>query len=162
MLVTHVTVHAQIIVFAGKARNKVFFRKALDTTVASARWFIIAFSRLLLIGISSRYILSVFSLDLGRDALGGAVNDITILYEALHHPVAGTWAVDASVDTSRAKIIVATVADTTVEVLVFHGMVAVIAVHYPRGANVVRLGSERKTGIVVSLRRVVEEAWFCY
>jgi hypothetical protein len=99
---------------------------------------------LLLVSISPRNFLGLFSLDLGWDTLGGAVDDGAVLDGALHHPVASTWAVDTIVDTARAKIVIATVTDAAVEMIVFHGMVAVVAIHHP-GSAYARLGPEGKS-----------------
>jgi hypothetical protein len=71
--------------------------------------------------------------------------------------VAGSRAVDAGIYTGWAKIVVAAVADAAVEMLVFHGVIAVVAVHNPRGGA--RLGSKCEIGIVRVIREIVEEAW---
>jgi hypothetical protein len=55
---------------------------------------------------------------------------------------------NASIDTCWAKIVVATIADAAMVVLVLHGMIAVVAVHHPRGAHVVRLGAECEISII--------------
>ena len=64
------------------------------------------------------------------------------------------------VDTSRAKIVIATIAYAAMEVLVLHGLVAVVAIDNPRGAYIARLGAERKTRVIVGSCKVVEEV--CY
>jgi hypothetical protein len=101
---------------------------------------------LLLVSISSRNFLSLFSLNLGWDALGGAVHDGAVLDGALHHPVTGTWAVDTTIDTRRAEIVITAVTDAAVEMVVFHGMVTVVAIHHPGSADA-RLGAEGETSI---------------
>jgi hypothetical protein len=65
---------------------------------------------------------------------------------------------NAGVDTGRAEIVVATVTDTAVEVLVIHGVVAVVAVYDPGSAGS-RLGTESEGDIVGSLGELVEEGW---
>lgn len=75
--------------------------------------------------------MSLLGFDFWRDALGGTIDDAAVLNGALHHPVAGTRAVNARIDTSGAKIVVATVTHAAMKVLVFHGVVAVVAVHNP-------------------------------
>jgi hypothetical protein len=54
--------------------------------------------------------------------------------------------VDTRVYTRRAEIVVSVVADAAVEVLVIHGVVAVVAVHNPGGACY-RLGTECQRGV---------------
>jgi hypothetical protein len=98
-------------------------------------------------------------LDLGRDTLGGAVDNTAVLDKALDHPVARARAVNTWIDARRAQVVVATVADTAMEVLVVHGVVAVVAVHDPSTGVLDGLGAECKVSIVRSASNVVEEAW---
>lgn len=112
---------------------------------------------LLLVGKGSGNIFRFCGLDLGWNSLGGAVDDVTVLYETLHHPVAVSGTVDARVDASRTEVVVSIVADAAVEVLVVHRVVAVVAVHNPGSTCCRWLGSERERGIVWSLGQLVEE-----
>jgi hypothetical protein len=98
-------------------------------------------------------------LDLGRDTLGGAVDNTAVLDKALDHPVARARAVNTWIDARRAQVVVATIADTAMEVLVVHGVVAVVAVHDPSTGVLDGLGAECKVSIVRSASNVVEEAW---
>jgi len=77
----------------GKDRERLFSRRP---AVACARGLLIVCGRRLLFGIGARDLLGLPSLDLGRDVLGGAVHDTTILSEALDHPMSGVGAVNAS------------------------------------------------------------------
>jgi hypothetical protein len=158
VLVADVAVHAQIVIFARKAGNKFLLGKALDTAVASASWFLVASNGLFLISVGSGNFLGTLNLGLGWHALGGAVDNGAVLNKALDHPVACAGTVNANVDTSRAKIVVAAIADAAVEVLVFHGVVAVVAIYHPRGAKEVRLWAEGEVSIVGCICKVVEEA----
>jgi hypothetical protein len=163
VLVADVTVHAQIVVFAGEASDELLLREARHTAVTGASWLLVACARLLLVCEGSRDVLSLLGLGLGLDhlgwdALGGAVDDAAVLNEALDHPVTSARAVNAGVNTCGTEIVIATVTDAAVEVFVFHGVVAVVAVDNPGGAGVVRLRAERKIGIVRSIREVGEEA----
>jgi hypothetical protein len=161
VLVPNVAFNAQIVVLTSEASDELLLWQALDAAVAGAGWFVITNDWLLLVCVGSRNFLSLLGLGLGGHALSGAVDDTTVLHESLDHPVARTWAVDARVNASRAQVVVASVADAAVEVLVFHGMVAVVAVHDPRGAGSVRLRAECKISIVGGICEVVEEAWVC-
>jgi hypothetical protein len=76
--------------------------------------------------------------------------------------VALARAVDARVDAGRAEIVVATIAHAAVEVLVGHGLVAVVAVDHPGGARIAegkRLWAQRKLDVVGGLGQVGEEAY---
>jgi hypothetical protein len=148
MLIFNVTINAQIVVLAREAGDKLILGKALDAAVAGAGWLIVADHRLLLVCVGSRNFLSILGLGFGGHALGGAVDNTAVLYESLDHPVAWTWAVNARVNASGAQIVVTSIADAAVEVLIFHGVVAIVAVHNPRGAGGVRLRTECKIGIV--------------
>ena len=68
--------------------------------------------------------------------------------------------VNARIYASWAEIIVAVITDAAMEVLVLHGLVAVVAIDNPRGAYIARLGAERKTRVIVGSCKVVEEV--CY
>lgn len=134
MLVANVTIHAQIIVLAREAGDELLLGQALNAAVASACQIVLAVDGLLFVGISARHILlSLFwlCLDLRGNALRGAVHDASVLHESLHHPVASARAVDAVIDAGGAKVVVATVAHSAMEVLVLHGVVAVVAVYHP-------------------------------
>ena len=102
--------------------------------------------------------MAVFSLDLGRNALGSAVDNAAVLDKAFDHPVACTRAVNTCVNASRAKIIISTIANAAMEVLIFHRVVAVVAIYHPGGANIVRLGTEGKVSVVGRIREIVKEA----
>jgi hypothetical protein len=158
VLVADVAVHAQVVVFAGKAGDELLLGEALDAAVACAGGLVIRDDRVLLVGVGARDFAGLLGLDLGRNALGGAVHDAAVLDEALDHPVASARAVDSGIHASGAEIVVAAVADAAVEVLVFHGVVAVVAIHDPRGAGA-RLRAECEIGIVWVAREVVEEAY---
>jgi hypothetical protein len=160
VLVAHVAFHAQIVVLTGEASDKLVLGHALDAAVACASRLVVADDRLLLVGVSPRDVLGLLGLELnGRHALGGAIYDAAILDKALDHPVARARAVNACIHASGAKIIVSAVTDATVEVLVLHGMVAVVAVHDPRCAGIVRLWAERKISIAGGICEVAEEAY---
>jgi hypothetical protein len=159
VLVAHVAVDAEIVVLTGEASDELVLWHALDAAVACASRLLVADDRLLLVGVSPRHIRCLVRLGLGWHALGGAVHDATVLDKALDHPVACTRAVNAGIDTSGAKIVVSAITDSTVEVLVLHGMVAVVAVHDPGGASIVRLWAEREISVVRSrICEVAEEA----
>jgi hypothetical protein len=159
VLVAHVAVDAEIVVLTGEASDELVLRHALDAAVACASRLLVADDRLLLVGVSPRHVRCLVRLDLGWHSLGGAVHDAAVLDKALDHPVACTRAVNAGIDTSGAKIVVSAVTDSTVEVLVLHGMVAVVAVHDPSGASIVRLWAEREISVVRSrICEVAEEA----
>ena len=153
---------AEVVVFARNAGGKLLLGEDLDAAVAGAGWLLLICDGLLLIGKGTWDLLLLglldLGLDLGCDALGGAVDDAAVLDEALDHPVAASGAVDAVVYAGRAEIVITTVAYTAVEVLVLHGLVAVVAVYHPRSAGVARLRAECETGVVVRSCEVVEEA----
>jgi hypothetical protein len=163
MLVVHVALQAKVVVVADDTSNEFPFRQNLDAAVASASWLLIIDNRLLFIGESAWNLLLLrlldlgFGLDLGCDALRSAVYDVAVLDEALDHPVATSRTVDAIAHTCRAEVVVASVAYAAVEVLVFHRLVTVIAVHDPRGAQIGRLGAEGEARVAVGSREVVEE-----
>jgi hypothetical protein len=46
-----------------------------------------------------------------------------------------------------------------VEVLIFHGVVAVVTVHNPRSANIVRLRAECKVSIMRGICEIVKETY---
>jgi hypothetical protein len=146
VLVAHVAVHAQIVVLTRETGHKLLLREALDTAITSACRLIVRRNRLLLVGVSSRKFPGLFSLNLGWDALGGAVQDGAVLDGALHHPVAGTRAVDTRIDASGAEIVIAAVTNAAVEMVVLHGMVAVVAIYHPGSAGA-RLGPEGESSI---------------
>jgi hypothetical protein len=98
-------------------------------------------------------------LDLGRDTLGGAVDNTAVLDKALDHPVARARAVNTWINARRTQVIVATITDAAMEVLVVHGVVTVVTVHDPSTGVLDGLGSECKVSIVRSASNVVEEAW---
>lgn len=160
MLVADMASQAKVVVVASDAGDEFLLGEHLDTAVAGAGWLLFAWNRLLLIGEGTWdfLLLGLLGLGLGRDTLGCAVDHATVLDEALDHPVSATGAVDAVVYASRAEVVIAAVAYTAVEVLVLHGLVAVVAVHDPRGAHVARLGAECETRVVVGSCEVVEEA----
>jgi hypothetical protein len=131
VLVCGVAVQAEVVIVAGDAGNELLLRKHLDTAVASAGCLVLVCNSVLLVCIGSGNVLVVLSLDLGRHTLSRAVDDGAVLNEALDHPVAGSRAVSAVLDAGRAEIVVATVANTAVEVLVLHRLVAAVAVDDP-------------------------------
>jgi hypothetical protein len=158
VLVAHVAVDAQIVVLTGEASDELVLWHALDAAIACASRLLVADDRLLLVGKGPRHVLCLLRLGLGRHALGGAVYDATILDKALDHPVARAGAVNAGIDTSGTKIIVSAITNSTVEVLVLHGMITVVAVHDPGGASIVRLWAEREISVVGRVCEVAEEA----
>lgn len=100
----------------------------------------------------------VLTLDLGWDALRGAIDDASVLHKSLDHPVTFAWAMDTGVDTGRTQVVVATVAHAAVEVVIVHGVVAVVAVYHPRRAGTGRrLEAEREVSIKACGCTVVEE-----
>lgn len=151
VLVANVTLQAEVVVVTGDAGDKLLLGEDLDAAITGASGLLFSCNRLLLFCVCSGNLLVVISLslDLGWDTLSGAVDNASILHEALDHPVALSRTVDASIDAGGAEIIVAAIANAAVEVLVFHGMVAVVAVHDPGGADIARLRAESKSGIEV-------------
>lgn len=131
------------------------YKLTLDAAVAGARCLLLICDGLLLVGESSRNVLGLCGLDLGWDALRGAVDNVAVLNKTLDHPMAVSRAVNAGVHTSRAEIVVSVVTDAAVEVLVIHWVVAIVAVYDPGGACN-RFGTECKRG-VRSLGGLVKE-----
>jgi hypothetical protein len=84
---------------------------------------------------------------LGASTLSTADFDIAVLDKALYHPVVGTGAVDARVNTGVAEIVVSLIADAAVVVLVFHGQVAVVAVDDPRCRLHLDLWTDGQVGV---------------
>jgi hypothetical protein len=162
VLVADVAVHAQIVIVARLAGDKFILWEDFDAAIAGAGWVFVLCNRLLLIGEGSRDFLLFLSVDLGPNALGGAVDNAAVLDKALDHPVAGSRAVNARINASRAEVVVAAIADAAVEVFVLHGMVAVVAVHDPGGLWAVRgkLRAECEIGVVGRICEVVEETWW--
>jgi hypothetical protein len=146
VLVVDVALHAKIVVVACGAGNELALVEYLDTAVASARGLVGLLllcdvdNGLLLLSKGAGHLLS--GLGLGANTLGGAVDDASVLDEALDHPVARAGAVDAGVDARLAQVVVAVVADAAMVVLVFQGHVAVVAIHNPGGLGGVHLGAE--------------------
>lgn len=171
VLIADVTLQAKVVVIASDTCDEFPLWQTLDTAVAGAGWLLVMHNRLLFLseGAWNLLFLRLFGLGLGLgfdlglglwcNALGCAVHNDAVLDEALDHPVAVSRAVDAIVDTRRAKVIVASVAYTAVVVLIFHGVVAVVAVHDPRRTHVRRLGAEGETRIAASSCEVAEEVW---
>lgn len=171
MLVADVALQAKVIIIASDTCDKLPLWQDLDTAVAGASWLLVIHNRLLFLGEGAWNLLFLrliglgfglgFSLGLGLwcNALGCAVNNNAVLNEALDHPVAVSRAVDAIGDTRGAKIIVASVAYTAVVVLIFHGLIAVVAVHNPRRTHVRRLGAEGETRVAASSCDVAKEVW---
>lgn len=157
--VANMAMQAEIVVLTADASDELVLRQHLHTAVTGAGWLLLICSRWLLLGESTRNLLVVIGLDLGWDALGCAVDHATVLHEALDHPVALSRAVNSQTDTRWAEIIIAAVADAAVEVLIFHGVVAVVAIDDPRCADAARLGAEREASVKVGRRKVLEE--FC-
>lgn len=149
VLVANMASEAEVVVFARNAGNEFLLGEDLDAAVAGAGWLLLICDGLLLVGKGTWNLLLLglldLGLDLGCDALGGAVDDAAVLDETLDHPVAASGAVDAVVYAGRAEIVITTVAYTAVEVLVLHGLVAVVAVYDPRSAGVARLRAECET-----------------
>jgi hypothetical protein len=162
MLIANMASQAKVVIITRDAGDELLLGEHGDTAVTGASGLLFVGNRLLLIGESSRNILllGLLGLDFGCDALGSAVDDTAILDEALDHPVSASGAVNTVVDTSRAKVVIATIAYAAMEVLVLHGLVAVVAIDNPRGAYIARLGAERKTRVIVGSCKVVEEV--CY
>jgi hypothetical protein len=146
MLVANMACEAEVVVFARNTGNEFLFGEDLDAAVAGAGWLLLICDGLLLIGKGTWNLLLLgllgLSLNLGCDALGSAVDDAAVLDEALDHPVSASGAVDTVIYAGWAEIVIATIAYTAVEVLVLHGLVAVVAVYDPRSARVARLGAE--------------------
>ena len=146
MLVVDVTLQAEVIVVASDAGNKLVLWQNLDAAVAGASGLLGVDDGLLFVGECTWYflLLGFLSLDLGLwcDALGSAVYNVAVLDKTLDHPVAGSRAMDAIINTLRAQVIVTPIAHAAVEMLIFHRLVAVVAVHDPCGAWVGRLGAE--------------------
>lgn len=92
------------------------------------------------------------------DTLGGAVDYIAVLNKSLDHPMASAGAMDPSIDAGWAKIIVSVIADAAVEVLIFHGLTAVVAKDHP-AALWVLLRAEGQVGILGNIRKAIEEAY---
>lgn len=161
MFVVDMAIQAQIVVVTRGAGYERLLRQDIDTTVAGAGRLFFACYWLLLVGVSSRNFTVLLDLDLGRDALSGAVDDRTVLHEALDHPVATSWAVDTGVDAGRAEIIVPIITNTAVEMLVLHWVIAIVAIDYPRSAGLSWLGTERQISVVWSIRHVAEETLSC-
>ena len=160
MFVANMALQAEIVVVTRDTGDKLLLRKDLDAAVTGTGR-LLDRNRLLLISEGSRDLLVLLGLHLGCNALGSAVDDASVLDEALDHPVALSRAVDARVNTRRAEIVIATIADAAVEVLVFHGLVAVVAVDDPGGAYIVRLGAESEAGAVFAHFEDVKEVWSC-
>ena len=126
-------------------------RFTLDTAVAGAcglLGFLLLWNLghgLLLLSESAGHLL--FGLGLGANTLGGAVDDTAVLDEALYHPVGRAGAVDAGVDARLAQVVVAVVTNAAVVVLIFHGHVAVVAIHDPGGLGGLYLGAESQVGV---------------
>jgi hypothetical protein len=169
VLVADMAVEAQVVVLARGACDKELLGENVDAAVAGASRLLTVY-RLLLVRESTRDFLWLLGLglglrldlwlglDLGRDTLGGAVDNTAVLDKALDHPVARARAVNTWIDARRAQVVVATVADTAMEVLVVHGVVAVVAVHDPSTGVLDGLGAKCKVSIVRSASNVVEEA----
>jgi limonene-1,2-epoxide hydrolase len=133
VLVADMASEAKVVVFARNAGDKLLLREDLDAAVTGAGWLLFVCDGLLLIGEGTRnlLLLGLLGLDLGCDALGGAVDDAAVLDETLNHPVSASGAVNTVVYAGRAEIVIAAIAYAAVEVLVLHGLVAVVAVHDP-------------------------------
>jgi len=123
---------------------------------------------LFLVRIGSRDSTSLFGWDFssrlgfGWHPLGGAVDNIAILHEALDHPVAIAGAVYARIDTSGAKVVVSVITNAAVEVLILHGLVAIITVYHPSSAaGAAWLGAECKILIMRCASKGIEEALAC-
>jgi hypothetical protein len=169
VLVADMAVEAQVVVLARGACDKELLGENVDAAVAGASRLLTVYRLLLVrestgdflwllgLGLGPRLDLWL-GLDLGRDTLGGAVDNTAVLDKALDHPVARARAVNTWVDARRAQVVVATIADTAMEVLVVHGVVAVVAVHDPSTGVLDGLGAECKVSIVRSASNVVEEA----
>jgi hypothetical protein len=160
MLVANMASQAKVIIVARDASNKLLLGENGDTAVAGASRLLFVCNRLFLIGKSSwnLLLLGLLGLDFGCDTLGSAVNNAAVLDEALDHPVPAAGAVNTVVYAGRAKIIIATITYTAMEVLVLHRLVAVVAVNDPGSAHIARLRTERKTRVVVGSCEVIEEA----
>jgi hypothetical protein len=169
MLIIDMALHAQIVVITIDAGNEFLLWKDPDTAVASAGWILDVHNGqdgLFLISIGSRNSTSLLGWDFGNrlgfgwHPLCGAVDNIAILHEALDHPVAIAGAVYARIDTSGAKVVVSVVTNAAVEVLILHGLVAVITVYHPSSAaRAARLRAECKVCIMRCAGNTIEEAW---
>ena len=148
MLVVDVALQAEVVVVASDAGHELALWQTLDAAVAGASRLLSVDDGLLFVGKCTWHflLLGLLGLDLGLwcDTLGGAVYDIAVLNKTLDHPVANSRAMDAVIHTLGAEVIVTPIAHAAVEVLVFHGLIAVVAVHDPRGAQAGRLGTEGK------------------
>ena len=131
VLVADVADQAKIEIVTGLACDKFLLGENLNTGVAGTGGLLVVRDGLLLVGEGSRNFVALLVLDLWCNALGGAVDNASVLHEALDHPVALSGAMDTRVDASRTEIVVTTVTNAAVEVLVFHGVVAVVAVDDP-------------------------------
>ena len=156
VLVANVTVYTEVVVVAGDASNELPVWENLDAAVAGTREFLFVRGRGLVFSKSSWNLLVILSLSLWGDALGGAVLNTAVGHETLDHPVACSRAVDACIDTSRAKIVVTTITHAAMKVLIFHGVVAVIAIHNP-GCDAVRLGPECEVSITLGSCEIAKE-----
>lgn len=160
VLVVHMAVQAEVVVFTAETCDKLLLWQDLDTTVASASRLLHGHWLLLVVECTG-HLLMIVGPHLGRNSLSRAVDNGSILDEALDHPMALAGAMYAIVYAGRAEIVVAAVAYAAMEVLILHGMVAVIAVHNPRGAYIVWLGSERKSTLEVRVGEVLKETLTC-
>lgn len=136
MLCTDMAVHAKIIIVTGHASNKFLLWENFYATVAcSCRLLGFVDLRLLLFSESAwHFLLSLrLSLNLGfwTNSLSGTVDNCAVLHESLDHPMTCTRAVDALVHTTRTEVIITIVTNATMEMLVGHRAIALIAVHHP-------------------------------
>ena len=144
MLVADMAVQAEVIVIAGSASDEFLLRKyyqsqyqpmhalgqplTLDTGVAGPRrLFGLKDYRLALFGEGAGHFLLGVHLWLRTNLFCRAVDDDSVPDKALHHPVVYTRAMDTGSHACSAQVVIATVTGTAVEMLILHGLAAVIA-----------------------------------
>lgn len=161
MLVVDMALQAEVVVVTSDTGDELALWQNLDAAVASASRLLGIDDRLLFVGKCAWYFLflGLLSLDLGLgcDALGSAVYHVAILDKALDHPVASSRAMDTIIHAFGAEVIVTSIAYAAVEVLILHRLVAIVAVHDPRGVQAGWLRAEGKTWVAAGSRELVEE-----
>jgi len=159
VLIGEMTFHTQVVVLASDASDEILFWQncksqlekssgisvmalTLDAGVAGPCGLLgLKLDGLALFGESTWHFLFSFRLWHRTYLLGCAINNDALPDESLHHPVVRTWAVNTTLNTLLAQIIVAIIADAAVEVNVLHGFTAVIAEDHPGSRGESLLGS---------------------
>ena len=112
---------------------------------------------LLLFGICTRHLLLGFRLALGTHHLGGAIDHLSVLDEALDEPMTFAGAMRARVNAGSTEIVIALVADAAVIVFIRHRLVALVAVYGPGGGRRRLFHAEGQFALAGDIRKFGEE-----